>query len=88
MDDIARDRIPGRAISLLDELKTFSSVRLDVRAENSWAVAVKFFNLLEAHIPDEDQRYKIMLAWFKAVKQNDFRKFQRAMRRYRSQPVE
>ena len=82
VNEYARDKLPGRTISLLDELKTYSPLRMDIRAENAYAVAVKFFSMLETNIQDEEEFRRIMHAWFKAVRDKDFKKFQRAMRRY------
>ena len=55
---------------------------LDTRGENAWGVAVKFLTLLQEQIPEEAERRKLMNAWMKSVKENDYRKFKRALNRY------
>lgn len=80
--------IPGvnskRARSLFDALATYTSpATLETRGENAWGVAVKFMSLLEEQIESEDERKKLMSAWYKSVRDNDFRKFRRALNRYR-----
>lgn len=61
----------------------YSPVNLDCRAENSFGVAVKFFTLLRRATGDDDEAYrKLMTSWFKAVRDNDYRKFKRALRKY------
>lgn len=72
--------------SIFDELNNmFSPKALDTRAENAWGVAVKFLTLLVEQIPEEIERKKLMSAWMKSVKENDYKKFRRALRRYEKQ---
>lgn len=69
--------------SIFEQLSSlYSPKTLDVRGENAWGVAVKFLELLQQQIEDEDERRKLMNAWMKAVKDKDYKKFQRALRRY------
>lgn len=71
------------AKSFFDELNTmFSPATLEVRGENAWGVAVRFLTLLNEQVPEEDERKKLMNAWVKALREKDFRKFKRALRRY------
>lgn len=60
----------------------YSPVKLDVRADNAFGVAVKFFSLIEEMVSDPEDQRKLMSAWFKAVRDRDFKKFKRALRRY------
>jgi hypothetical protein len=70
-------------LTIFDELKaTFSSNTVDVRGENAHAVAVKFLELLMSQIPEDEERRKLMSTWMRSVKDNDYKKFQRALRRY------
>lgn len=62
--------------------KSHSPVNVDTRAENAFGVAVKFLDLLSKAVDDEEERRKLMSAWFKAVRDNDYKKFKRALRRY------
>jgi len=69
--------------SVFEELNSmFSTQNVSVRGENAWAVAVKFLSLLQEQVPDEDEQKKLMFTWMRAVKDNDFKKFERALRRY------
>lgn len=70
--------------TVFDELKAqFSSQSIDVRGENAHAVATKFLQLLIEQVPEEDERKKLMSMWMRSVKDNDYSKFSRALRRYR-----
>ncbi len=53
-----------------------------MRGENAHAVAVKFLSMLVEHIPEEDERKKLMATWMRSVRDNDYKKFQRALKRY------
>ena len=69
--------------SFFDELnKMFSGPTLEARGENAWAVAVRFLTLLTEQVPDPEERKKLMNAWVKSIRDNDFKKFKRALRRY------
>ena len=69
--------------NVFEELKSqFSSQTVDVRGENAHAVAVKFLQLLLEQVPEEDERKKLMAAWMRSVRDNDYPKFRRALRRY------
>lgn len=70
----------GWALRELNSL--YEPTTLDVRAENAFGVAVKFFDLIGHMIPEEIERKKLMASWFKAVRDADFKKFRRALRRY------
>jgi len=70
-------------LRFLDELNSlYSPTALDARGENAWGVAVKFLTLLQEQIPEDAERRKLMNAWMKSVKENDYRKFKRALNRY------
>ena len=69
--------------SIFEELKgQYSAQNVDVRGENAFAVAVKFLTLLQEQIPEDDERKKLMSTWMRAIKDNDYSKFKRALRRY------
>lgn len=69
--------------SVFEELNSmFSSQNISVRGENAWAVAVKFLTLLQEQIPEEEERKKLMSTWMRSIKDNDYKKFERALRRY------
>ena len=70
----------GWALRELNSL--YEPTTLDVRAENAFGVAVKFFDLIAQMIPEEIERKRMMAQWFKAVRDSDFKKFRRALRRY------
>ena len=71
------------AKSFFDELNSmFSPATLEVRGENAWGVAVRFLTYLTEQVPEEDERKKLMNAWVKSIRDNDFRKFKRALRKY------
>jgi hypothetical protein len=70
-------------LRFLEELNSlYSPTAIDTRGENAWGVAVKFLTLLQEQIPEEAERRKLMNAWMKSVKENDYRKFKRALNRY------
>lgn len=60
----------------------YSPVTMDVRAENAFGVAVRFFDLIQQMVPEDIDQKRLMAAWFKAVRDSDFKKFRRALRRY------
>ena len=69
--------------SVFDELKSqFASQSVSSRGENAFAVAVKFLELLEEQIPEDDERKKLMSTWMRSIRDNDYSKFNRALRRY------
>ncbi len=69
--------------NIFEELKgQFSPQTLDVRGENAHAAAVRFLELLQQQIPEEDERRKLMSTWMRSVKDKDYKKFQRALKRY------
>lgn len=70
--------------NIFDEINSmFSPHTLEARGENAWGVAVRFFTLLNEQVPEEDERRKLMNAWVKSLRDKDFRKFKRALRRYK-----
>jgi hypothetical protein len=72
--------------SIYEQIHTlFSEPTVDVRGENAWGVAVKFLRLLEQQIEEEEERKKLMGAWMRSVRDNDYKKFQRALKKYRRQ---
>lgn len=70
----------GWALRELNAL--YEPVTLDVRAENAYGVAVKLFELIVQMIPEDEDRKRLMAAWFKSVRDSDFRKFRRVLKRY------
>jgi len=70
----------GWALRELNSL--YEPTTLDIRAENAFGVAVKFFALINNMIPEDIERKKLMLAWVKAVRDADYKKFRRVLRRY------
>ena len=77
-DDIKRK--VGWALRELNSL--YEPTTLDIRAENAFGVAVKFFALVNNMIPEELEQKRLMAAWMKSVKDSDFRKFRRVLKRY------
>lgn len=76
--------VRGRINNFFTELnRMHSPIGLDVRGENAWAVGVKFLDLLRASVKDPEEQRKLLSAWFKRVRDNDYRKFRRALNRYR-----
>ena len=72
------------AQSFFDELNSmFSATSLETRGENAHGVAVRFLSLLAEQVPEEDERRKLMNAWVKSVRDKDYRKFKRALRKYK-----
>ena len=72
-----------RSLSFIDRINNaYSATTMDVRAENAYAVSVKFMELIERSVSDPEAQRKLMSAWFKSVRDKDFRKFKRALRRY------
>jgi len=69
--------------SLFDELMNMNSpVNLEMRAENAFHVSVKFLRFVQEQVDDPEDRKKLMSAWVRAVRDNDFNKFKRALNRY------
>lgn len=60
----------------------YEPTTIDIRAENAFGVTVKFFELIMKMIPEEIEQKRLMAAWMKSVRDSDFRKFRRALRRY------
>jgi len=70
--------------NIFEELKkSYSPIELDVRGENAHDVAVKFLTKLQTQVPEEDERKKLMSAWIRSIRDNDYKIFRRALRRYR-----
>jgi len=68
---------------IFDELqKSFLPSNLDVRGENAHAVAVKFLTKLQTQVPEKDERKKLMSAWIRSIRDNDYKIFRRALRGY------
>jgi hypothetical protein len=77
------DDIKRKAGWAIRELNSFyEPVTLDVRAENAFGVAVKFFELIRTMVPEEIEQKKLMASWMKAVRDADYKKFRRTLRRY------
>ena len=53
-----------------------------MRAENAFHVSVKFLRFVQEQVDDPEERKKLMSAWVRAVRDNDFNKFKRALNRY------
>ena len=69
--------------NLFDELnRLYSPRRLEGRAEDAWAGSVRVMDLIKEHIVGEEEQKRLMSAWFKAVRDNDFKKFSRALKKY------
>ena len=69
--------------SLFDQLQSsFKPIDIEVRGDNAWHVAVKFLSLLQEEIPEEDERKKLMATWMRSIKEKNYVKFKRALRRY------
>jgi len=70
-------------VSIFDQLKAqFSPHTVSVRGEEAHAHAVKFLEMLVAQVPEEDERKKLMATWMRSVKERDYKKFERALKRY------
>lgn len=69
--------------SLFEELSRHAGVSPETRAHNAFSVATKFLKLLEETAPDDKALDLMVKAWFRAVKDNDFSKFQRIYRKYK-----
>ena len=87
------DAFPRRLGGILQELDEMYSPRtLEDRASTSYGVSVKFFQLIESMIDTEEDQKRLMSAWFKSVRDKDFKKFTRALKRYdrvqNGQPME
>lgn len=67
---------------LSELLSVNATASLEVRADNAFAAARKLFDLLEQKIKDKDDLDKIQKAWLRAVKDNDFSKFKRILKKY------
>jgi hypothetical protein len=76
--DVARK--VGWAIRELANL--YEPTTLDIRAENAFGVAIRFFQLIIKMIPEEEEQKKLISSWFKSVRDNDFRKFRKSLRKY------
>ena len=69
--------------NLFDEVnRLYSPRRLEGRAEDAWAGSVRVMDLIKEHIVGEEEQKRLMSAWFKAVRDNDFKKFSRALKKY------
>lgn len=63
-------------------MEQFSPHTVGVRGEEAHAHAVKFLDMLQAQIPEEDERRKLMATWMRSIKDRDYKKFERALKRY------
>lgn len=76
-------RKAGWAIRELDSF--YAPVTIDVRAETVYGATIKFFELLNRMIPEDIEKRRLKASFFKAISVGDFKKFQRALRRYDKQ---
>jgi hypothetical protein len=75
--------------NLFEQLnRLYAPRKIEQRGENAWFVAVKFLTMLQEQIEEDEDRRKLMSAWMKSVKEKDFKKFSRALRRYERQRQE
>jgi hypothetical protein len=72
--------------SLFDELSRYTGSPVDTRGENAFNVAAKFMALLREEAPDEYAFDLMMKAWFRAVKDNDYSRFNRVYQKYKKTP--
>lgn len=71
------------ARSIFEQLKDqFSPHTMGVRGEEAHAHAVKFLEMLATQIPEDDERRKLMATWMRSIKDRDYKKFERALKRY------
>ena len=69
--------------NIFDELMSqFSPHTVSVRGEEAHAHAVKFLDMLSEQITDEAECRKLMATWMRSIKDRDYKKFDRALRRY------
>lgn len=80
MLDPATRRKIGGVLQELDEM--YEPVTLEVRADNAYWVAVRLFQLIEKMVGDTEDQRRLMSSWFKAVRDRDFKKFKRGLRRF------
>ena len=53
-----------------------------MRGENAWGAAVRFLSMLENAVPEEDARRKLMNSWVRSIRDKDYTKFNKALKRY------
>jgi len=80
MHDEDVKRKVGWALRELNSL--YEPTTLDIRAENAFGVAVRLFELINRMVPEDEESKRLMASWFKSVRDADFRKFRRALKRY------
>lgn len=69
--------------SIFEELNSlYSPASIEGRGEDAWAAAVKFLTLIDNQIEDQEEKKKLMGAWVKSIRENDYKKFKRALHRY------
>lgn len=74
----------GGITNFFEELnRKHNPAQMEIRGENAWNVSVKFMDLLRQSIPDPEDQKKLITAWLKAVRDNDYRKFKRALNKHR-----
>jgi len=69
--------------SLFDELSQLGGPSTEMRAEAAFSVGSKFLKLLREEFPDDRVYDLVMKAWFRAVKDGNFRKFKRVYNKHR-----
>lgn len=82
MDDSQRENLQRVNRFLTELTQSHSPTNIEIRAENAFGVAAKFIGLLVQAVDNEEDQRKLLSAWFKAVRDNDYKKFKRAFRRY------
>lgn len=68
--------------SIFDVFQKATQIPANVRAENAFNVAVKFFELLEETIENDHIRELLIKAWIRAIKDKDFNKFKKIWKKY------
>lgn len=72
----------GEPPRLTELNRLFRPFTVEQRGEQAFLMAVKFFSLLEKEVPDPEKQAKLMMTWMKSIRDNNYRKFQRAWAKY------
>lgn len=75
--------VRSNTLTILEEISSYSKLDVGVRGLNACEAALKFIDLLNSEIEDEEEQKRLLNAWFKAVRNSDPSKFEKAFRKFR-----
>lgn len=83
VDDQMEMSLPQRPRHFSDMLRLFQPLAVEVRGENAWSAAVRFFDLIQSEVKDPEWQSSLVKAWISSVKQRNYSRFAKEFRRWK-----